>query len=419
MRPTAAFHEVFAMRFCDVLSRYDSRTLSADEAADILSISVSTFYRKRKRFEDEQEAGLVDKRIGRLSGRRVPVDEAMRIISLYKTQYTDFTVKHFHEHLLEQGVKHSYTWVKNTLQDAQVVKKAKKRGQHRRKRPRKPLPGMMLHQDGSTHEWVPGKMWDLIVTMDDATSEIYSIFFCDQEGTQSSFRGFHETFLQHGLPCSVYTDRATHYFLTPKAGEKVAKNNLTQVGRAMQQLGIEMIPAYSPQARGRSERMFGTLQKRLPQELRIHGITSMEAANEFLRTTFLPSFNARFVRRAEEEGSAFVACQGCNISNILCIHHERQVGNDNTVRYGRRILQILPGRVRLHYAKCTVRVHEYFDGTVRIFHGPRSLESEEVHTGRTAGTAGALPDIFMVSAHPPCQPCAHQSPNPHQGASVN
>jgi transposase len=375
MRPTAQFHEVAAMRFLEVNERFSRHELSCEQAAEVLGVSVSTFYRKRLRFAEDGAGGLVDRRIGKISARRVPVDEAMRVIALFETRYYDFTVKHFHEKLVEQGYKHSYTLLKNTLQEAGVVKKAKKRGQHRRKRPRRPLPGMMLHQDGSTHEWVPGKQWDLIVTMDDATNETYSMFFCEQEGTMSSFQGLSETMKKHGLPCSLYVDRGSHYFFTPKAGEKVDKARLTQVGRAMRQLGIEMIPAYSPEARGRSERMFGTLQKRLPQELRLQGITDMAQANRFLRESFLPAHNARFAKAAEVEGSAFTPLCGFALDDVLCIQDERVVSNDNTVRYKTSTLQILSDNSRLHYAKCKIRVHEYPDGSLAVFHGPRKLET--------------------------------------------
>jgi len=234
---------------------------------------------------------------------------------------------------------------------------------------------MMLHQDGSTHEWVSGTYWDLIVTMDDATSEVYSMFFCEEEGTMSSFQGLSEACKGHGLPCSLYVDRGSHYFFTAKAGEKVDKERLTQVGRAMQQLGIEMIPAYSPEARGRSERMFGTLQERLPQELRLRGIKDIAEANRFLREVFLFEHNARFAQSAELEGSAFTPLRGFALDDVLCIQEERTVGNDNTVKYKRHTLQLLPDAARLHYA-VKVRVHEYPDGSLAVFHGPRKLETE-------------------------------------------
>ena len=232
---------------------------------------------------------------------------------------------------------------------------------------------MMVHQDGSRHEWLPGQpALDLIVTMDDATSEIYSAFFVDEEGTMSSFRALLEVIGERGLFCSLYADRASHYWHTPEAGGKVDKDNPTQVGRALQRLGIELIPAYSPEARGRSERMFGTLQKRLPQELRLAGITEIDEANRFLKEVYLPQHNARFALPAEVEGSAFVSFAGA-LDDILCIQEERTVANDNTVRYKRRLLQLPADRHRRHYVKATVRVHEYPDGTLAVFHGPRCL----------------------------------------------
>ena len=397
MRPTAAIHEVFAMRCHEVSERFNRGILGTDEAAEILGVSVSTFYRKRRCFEELGNSGLVDKRIGKMSAKRVPVDELMHLISLYETQYYDFTVKHFYEKLVEQGYGRSYTLVKNKLQEAGVVKKARKRGQHRRKRARRPLPGMMLHQDGSSHQWVPGKYWDLIVTMDDATNESYSMFFCNEEGTMSTFQGLSETMRAQGLPCSLYVDRGSHYFFTPKAGGKVDKERLTQVGRAMKQLGIEMIPAYSPEARGRSERMFGTLQKRLPQELRLRGITDMAGANRFLREEFLPAHNSRFAKSAEQEGSAFVPLCGFALEEILCIQDERIVSNDNTVKYNGKVLQLSPDAIRLHYAKNKVRVHEYPDGSLALFHGPRKLTATLIE--EKGNKDEELPDEF-IAFHP-------------------
>lgn len=361
------------MRFEETYNQYRTGRLSCEDAADLLGTSVSTFYRYRRRYEEEGEEGLADRRIGKLSARRAPVDEVTKVVNLFETNYYDFTVKHFHEKLSGHGIGRSYTWTKKVLQKAGVVKKAPRRGAHRRKRARRPLPGMMLHQDGSTHAWVPGKSWDLIVTMDDATSVIYSAFFVEEEGTMSSFEALNEVISAEGLFCSLYVDRGTHYWFTPKAGGKVDKSKPTQVGRAMNQLGIELIAAYSAEARGRSERMFGTMQNRLPQELRLNGITSMEEANRFLKEDYLPEHNKRFASEAEEEGSAFVPWAGDGLQDVLTIQEERTVDNDNTVRYKRLILQIPADKHRYHYVKAKVRVHEYPNGTLAIFHGPRKL----------------------------------------------
>ena len=364
--------EVRMMRFDEVMGRLNDGRLSCEEAADVLGMSASTFYRWRRRYEAQGLEGLADGRLGKASGRRAPVDEVTRMLELFETRYFDFNVRHFHEKLAEHGIQRSYTWTKTKLQEAGKVKKAKKRGAHRRRRPRKPLPGMMLHQDASRHQWVADQWWDLIVTMDDATSEIYSAFFMAEEGTASSLRGIQEVIACHGLFSSLYADRGSHYWVTTEAG-KVDKDNPTQVKRALDRLGIELIAAYSPEARGRSERMFGTLQGRLPQELRLAGITDMEAANRFLTETFLPEHNKQFRESPAEQGLAFTPWVGSNLADILCIQEERVVGNDNTVRYERRVLQIPADRHRHHYVKCRVKVHEYPDGTLAVFHGPRCL----------------------------------------------
>jgi transposase len=361
------------MRFEEVVGRlYDGR-LSCEEAADVLGVSVSSFYRWRQRFEAKGIEGLADGRLGKASARRAAVDEVARVLALFETRYCDFNVRHFHDKLVsEHGVRRSYSWTKNILQAAGKVMRAKRRGAHRRRRPRKPMIGMMLHQDGSRHEWVPGEQWDLIVTMDDADSAIYAAFFVAEEGTMSSLRGLHEVIAQHGLFGALYVDRGSHYWTTTEAG-KLDKDNPTQVHRALRQLGIELIAASSPEARGRSERMFGTLQGRLPQELRLAGITDIDAANRFLADVYLPAHNRRFRQAPAETETAFVPWRGADLADILCIQEERTVSNDNTVRYHNRILQIPADRHRHHYVKCKVRVHEYPDGALAVFHGPRCL----------------------------------------------
>jgi transposase len=373
MRRTEQLQGLRLMKFEEVYGRSCRRELSQLEASEILGISERTFRRWRERYEAEGAEGLYDRRLGRASARRAGVDEVMEVLDLFETRYRGFTAHHFWEKLVaEHEFKRSYNWLRLTLQAHGRIKPAPRRGAHRRKRPRRPLAGMMLHQDGSSHQWVADQWWDLIVTMDDATSEIYSAFFVAEEGTMSTFRALAEVIAAKGLFCLLYADRASHYWHTPVAGGKVDKDNPTQVGRALAQLGVELIAAYSPEARGRSERMFGTLQKRLPQELRLAAITTMDAANRFLEEVFLPTHNTRFARPAEEAGSAFVPFAG-TLADILCIHEKRVVGNDNTIRYKGRTLQIPADRHRHHYVKAKVRVHEYPDGTLAVFHGPRPL----------------------------------------------
>lgn len=320
----------------------------------------------------------MDKRLDQVSGHRAPVDEVLALEALYRERYDGWNVQHFHERYREhhQGQR-GYTWVKQRLQEGGLVKAAKRKGRHRKRRERAPLVGMMLHQDGPTHEWIAGQKWDLIVTMDDATSEVYSGFFTEQEGTWSSFRGVRQTLDKRGLFSSFYSDRGSHYWSTPQAGGAVDKQRLTQFGRAMEQLGISMIAAYSPEARWRSERLFRTLQDRLPKEMELAGITDMQGANQFLTNRFWPAFNRRFKVCAAESGSAFVPLLGVSLDDILCLKAERTVRGDNCVSYQGKVLQIPKIKGRCHYVKATVQVHEYSDGHMAIFHGPRKLASYE------------------------------------------
>jgi transposase len=375
MRRTEALQGVRMIKFLDVLGRYEALEFNQLEAAELLGVGERTFRRWRQRFEDDGEAGLLDRRLGKVSGRRVRVDREMEVETLYRTRYSGFTAKHFHEHLVQRhNFAWGYTWTKTFLQSKGLLEQAKRRGAHRRKRPRRPLPGMMLHQDGSRHAWLEvGPALDLIVTMDDATGSIYSAFLTEEEGTASTFRGLAETFGSKGLPLSLYTDRGSHYFYTPEADGKVDRSRLTQVGRALAHLGVEHIAAYSPQARGRSERLFLTLQDRLPKELALAEIATMEAANVFLREVYIPAHNARFAVEAEQEGTAFVTISGVDLNEILCVQEDRKVGNDNTVSYNRLKLQIPASPLRAHFVKANVKVRQYDDGTYAIFHGPRCL----------------------------------------------
>jgi transposase len=363
------------MRFEDVLGRSQRSELSQMEAAELLGISERTFRRWRDRHREAGPSGLDDRRLAP-SLRRASVAEIERMLGLYRDLYRGFTVKHFHEQLAKRH-KYvlGYTVTKLHLQREGLVVRAKKRSAHRKKRPRRPMVGMMLHQDASTHAWLPGdtRKYDLVVTMEDATSALYSAFLVDEEGTASSFQGVREVVAQHGLFCSLYTDRGSHYFFTPEAGGKVSKSVLTQVGRALSQLGIQHIAAYSPQARGRSERVFHTLQDRLPKEFKLAGIATVEAANVWLRDSFIAEHNARFAVSAAQAGSAFVADTSGAWREILCIQEDRTVGHDNTVKWEGLSLQLPPSRLRPHFVKATVRVNAYPDGRLAVLWGPHRL----------------------------------------------
>lgn len=377
MRRASALWEVFVLRFEEALERYRKRRLTAEEAGEILGMSGRHFRRLLLRYAEDGPEGLRDRRLGKVSPRRAPLAELTRMQILYQERYRDFTVKHFHEQLVKRhNYKLSYTVTRLALHGAGLVRPQKRRGgTHRKKRERRPLPGMLLFQDGSTHRWIGAldHELDLVVTLDDATGAIYSAILVEEEGTASSFLGLVETIAAHGLFRAFYTDRGSHYFHTPKAGGKVDKSKPTQVGRALAQLGITHIPSYSPEARGRMERVFGTLQSRLPPELRLAEIATVEAANRYLKEQFVPDYNARFAVPAAEEGSAFIPYAGRPLDDILCIQESRQVGRDNCVNWNGLALQIPPQRHRHHYVRATVRVHQYPDGRLAIFDGPSCL----------------------------------------------
>lgn len=376
MKKAKVIEGVLKMRFEEILGRYEKRVLTTMDAADLLGISQRSFLRKRIRYQEEGFDGRFDRRQGKRSGRRAEEVEIRRITILYEKHYQGFSVKHFHEFAQrEHGLKYGYTWCKNTLVKAGLVRTEKRGGPHRQRRPRKPMAGMMMHQDGSTHLWIPalGYNVDLIVTMDDATSKITSMFLTQQEGTQSSLRGIKETIEEDGLFCSFYTDRGSHYFYTEEAGGKVVPGHLTQVGRALKQLGIKHIAAYSPEARGRSERMFGTLQGRLPQELELYGVTTIETANQYIKDVYLPRHNKQFTVEPEDKTPAFTKWIGININEICCVHEERTVNKDNTVSYENIILQIPPHPMRHHFIGSKIEVHAYLDSTLGLFYGHQCL----------------------------------------------
>jgi transposase len=365
------------MRFEELLERWQRGRLSHGEAASALGVSERTLRRWRGRYEEDGADGLVDRRVGRPSPKRAPADELRRMQTLYQQEYQGFTVKHFHEKLVQRhDYELGYTTTRLYLQKTGAVQPAPRRGAHRRKRPRRPMQGMMLHQDASKHAWLAGMPpLDLVITMDDASSEIYSAFLVPEVGTQSSFRGMVETIERHGLFMELYTDRGSHYFFTPEAGGKVSKTQPTQVGRALKQLGIGHIAAYSAEARGRCERAFRTLQDRLPKELALAGITTALAANRFLREVYLPDHNRRFAVPADEPASAFVQVPEVLWRDVLSIQEQRRVGNDNCISWQGRSLQIPPTPLRPHLVRATVRVHDYPDGALAIFKGPRRLAS--------------------------------------------
>lgn len=301
------------MRFEQTYVGWNEGRLTQSEAAELLGQCERSFRRHVQRYEADGLQGLLDRRLSQISKRRASAAEVDQVVALYKTSFAGWNLSHFHSKYKAEfkGVR-SYSWLKSVLQGAGAAKVHKARGKHRIKRDRAPLAGMMIHQDASTHRWVEQSVWDLVVTMDDATGEHTSMFFCEQEGSASSFHGIGQTIARYGLFASLYTDRGAHHFTTPKAGGKVDKVNLTQFGRALKQLGIGHIAAYSPQARGRSERAFQTHQGRLPQELARAGITDIQAANRYLEEVYRPEHNREFGVTSRCEGDS------------VCAVHQRQ-----------------------------------------------------------------------------------------------
>jgi len=364
-----------AMKIQEVILRAMARKITWWQAAEILGFSDRHLRRIRERYEEFGYESMFDKRRGQPSPKRVPFATVEKVLALYGEKYFDLNVRHFHEKLGEQhAIELSYTWVKSVLQGAGLVARQRQRGTHRKRRPRRPLPGMLLHIDGSHHQWFQDERWyDRIVILDDATSEIYYAQLTEEESTLTVMAGLKEVIERKGVFCALYSDRGSHFWLTPKAGGKIDPHRLTQVGRALRELGVQMIPAYSPQARGRSERNFGTWQGRLPQELRLRGIGNVEVANRFLREHYIAEFNARFQVPATQRGSAFVRRSSRDLDLIFALQFERTVNRDNTISIQNLRLQIEPVRWRATLAGCTVKVHRHLDGTLTITHGPQRL----------------------------------------------
>ena len=373
------------MKLQDVILKAMARKLTWMEAAEIAGMSVRNMQRMRARYQEHGYSGLFDQRRGKRSIHRVPMETAEKVLALYQERYFDLSARHFHEKLREEHqIGLSYSWVKQALQGAGLVARRKRRGSHRRRRPRRPMPGMLQHIDGSKHRWFQDdRYYDLIVILDDASSEIYYAQLVEEESTRTVMAALREVVDRQGLFCALYSDRGSHFFHTPRAGGPVDHHRLTQVGRAMRELGIQMIPAYSPQARGRCERSFGTWQNRLPQELRLAGIHGLAEANGFLRERYIAEFNRQFARPAELRGTAFRRCGRRDLDAVFSIQTERVVAQDNTVAIGDRWWQIEKCRWRHSLAGQTVTVHDHLDGTVTIRYGPHVV-------GRFDGSGAAL-----------------------------
>src|SRR3984957_18483731 len=390
-----------AMKVQDGMLQAMAKKITWWQAAEILGISDRHMRRWRERYVEEGYNGLLDRRRGKAPRRRgggVAVATVEKVFALYREKYFDLNVQHFHEKLqAEHGMELSYTWVKQALQGAGLVARGRKRGAHRKRRERRPLAGMLLHIDGSRHQWFQDERWyDLIVILDDATSEIYYAQLVEEESTATVMAGLKEVIERKGVFCALYSDRGSHFWLTPKVGGKVDYQPRTQVGRALQELGVQMIPAYSPQARGPGERSFGPWQGRLPQELRLAGCGTMEQANQFLRGRYVAEFNRRFQVAAAQPGNAFVPCRNRDLDLIFALQFERSVNRDNTVSFQNLWLQLERVGWRATLAGCQVTVHQHLDGTLSLTHGPHRLGCYDAQVKAVAQTITPAEGLWKV-----------------------
>jgi transposase len=408
--PRAAMER--AMKVQDVMLQAMAKKITWWQAAEILGISDRHMRRWRERYVEEGYNGLLDRRRGQPSRRRVPVATVEKVFALYREKYFDLNVQHFHEKLqAEHGIELSSTWVKQALQGAGLVARGRKRGAHGKRRERRPLPGMLLHIDGSRHQWFQDERWyDLIVILDDASSEIYYAQLVEEESTATVMAGLKEVIERKGVFCALYSDRGSHFWLTPKVGGKVDYHRRTQVGRALHELGVQMIPAYSPEARGRSERNFSTWQGRLPQELRLRQLRTLEAANRFLREEYIAEFNRRFQVAPKQRGNAFVPCRSRDLERIFSLQFERSVNRDNTVSFQNLSLQIERVRWRATLAGCQVVVHQHLNGTLSLTHGPHCLGRYDARGAPLSTKASTELSRGRGTAPFPCNPIPKINP---------
>lgn len=364
------------MKIQEIITRAMSKQMTWIEASEIIGISYRSMKRWKARYKENGYDGLFDRRRKSPSPKRAPVKDVETILSLYRNQYHGFNVVHFREKLVEKhGLKYSYTFIRKLLQTAGLIILSKPRKIHRKRRDRKPMVGMMLHIDGSPHAWLGGrKLYDLLVLMDDATNEIYEMELVEEESTMSCMKLLRRCVEKRGIFCSLYSDRASHFFFTPSRGDKVQKGHFTQIGRALNELNIQMIPSYSPQARGRSERMNATIQGRLVNELKLHQITSLDEANLFIQKTYIREHNQRFKVQPIQKGTAFIPLSNSiDLNLIFSIKENRIVSLDNIVQYQNLNLQLLPTVLRTSFAKCQVCVHQHLDHSISVVYGPHLI----------------------------------------------
>jgi transposase len=367
--------EARAMTRREVITKAIAGELSWVQAAQVLGITARHMRRIRRGYQRWGMSAVMDQRGGRPRRRRISVGTIEMLCRLKRDVYPDFSVRHFFEQISEKHqIKVSYNWLRLMLQEAGVVEREPARGQYRRRRERRPMVGMLVHLDASTHEWIAGvPMQDLVVALDDADGRMLYARFCAQEGTASTFAALEAVVRRYGRFCELYTDRGSHFCTTRDAGAGPDDEQNGQVSQALRALGIGQILARSPQARGRSERAFGTIQGRLPQELRLNRITNYADANRYLEEHFIADFNRRFTVAPAQKESAFTQLPGIELELVLSAKHQRIVRNDNTVVFHNLILQLPATRQRIHFVRCPVTVHQFSNATLGVSYQGRLL----------------------------------------------
>ncbi len=387
------------MKIQDVFTKAYQDRLTWREAAMILKVDERTIRRWKETIEQNGYEGLLDHRTRRPSTKRAPDRIRDTVLKLYKESYRDWNVKHFHEQLSKYSISYKYTWVKNLLQGAGFVEVKSRKSKYRKKREPKPLVGMMLHIDGSKHRWIPGlsTYQDLIIVMDDANNDVYYAKLVSEENTVECMLALKHVVKTKGVFCSLYSDRASHFFHTTTANQKVDSSKPTQIERALIELGIEPIPAYSPQARGRSERLFETWQGRLPNELKLHGIKTIPDANRFILESFLPWFRKSLTRIPAQKGSAFTPYRGSNLDLIFCVKEQRTVNSDNTFSWGSQTLQLPPSKLKISFAKSRVIVHHHLDDSLTVTFGPHTIATFNSKPKNLKRTIHVLPKADILT----------------------
>lgn len=371
--PTA---EERMMKVQEELMRAIDHEITWIQAAEILGCTTRSLRRWKLRYRTYGMRGLVDGRTrGHRSPRWISPQDVEPLLRLYRERYRGFNVRHFCSIAgREHGLVWSYSFVRQALQAAGLVRKRRPRGRHFMRRPPRPCLGELLHVDGSHHAWLalrPGERQCLVAVVDDATRRLLYAQLSERETTEAVMAALYQVFTQHGLPQALYTDRAGWAVHPLSAGERGVPRPPTQVGRALERLGIEHILAYSPQARGRGERVNRTLQDRLVNELRVAQVRSLASANRYIQARFLALYNAELARPPADPTRAFVTAGGAPLDQILCHEELRHVAKDNTVVLGGVRLQIAKQPGRATCAGLMVVVRRHLDGAHSVWRGPR------------------------------------------------